>query len=1023
MMKGKEYICILILLFGLAFSLSAQNISISGKVKDAEGRPLQGVVISSQDGATLGTTDLNGSFVVMKKEADNFVIFSLLGYHSVKASARQKMDVSLSTDIHHVDEAIDLGYSKMSKGIFSGSASTVQTEQLMKAPVTVLSAQFAGNFAGLISHETYSEVARENHDYHIRGLSDMHYNSPLIVIDGLPCYPGTEAYSLSYISSNEIASISVLKDAASQAIYGTEGTNGVIVITTKRGVAGKMKISFDFNESFHEMTTKPAFIGSAEYAGLRNEAAYNDGMGKNYYFSATDIDNYRKGADPYLYPNTDWRSMMLKKLVQTQRLGINLSGGNDKVTFYSNFNMMHSDGPYKTESNDKYGPNNQFYWFNLRTNIDVKVTDYLKAYMNVTGNVKKEHTPGAGFLNSIYPHLFTMPSTVYGPLTPSVDNAPYPGGEVLVTQNENDSPYGMVNRTGYANYTVTNVYANFGLNLNMDFLTKGLSLIGDVAYMSNTTNSLLTTKNYRRYQRDATSSDLNFVRKGTDDNTTLAYSKSNNEFYDLSYRGRINYNRNFSSHYINAMGYVLYQRFEANSALPYMHIMSGIDASYDYAHRYALRLVMGYAGSEQYARQSRWTVTPAVSGAWVISNEPFMQSIKPVSLAKIRVAYGTTADDRNGLGRYSYEDNVTLNGGGPIGALQYWVSENSIGNFNLKAEKSKKLNVGFDLGFFNLIDFSVDVFKEKVNNAVIASTNLVPSYQGIPLGSYPKSNAGSFENKGYELNLSIGKTFRNGFEFKLGGFMAYNKNKVINDGEISRGDGYVYPYQDQGFSYGQVFGYLVDRSNGNGFYNFKSEIDNGPKYSFGTPRVGDLKYQDLNHDGVIDEKDKAPITYGSLPNYTYGINGMFRYKAFDLSFLIDGVARWNSVYSGLGIYETSYDGVYGSLHRNAWTEERWNNGMNISYPALSTKTSTNHQTSNFFVYNRAFFRLKNLEFGYTLPVALVKRIGFEKVRFVLSGHNLLTFDHMKSDDFGPEASGYESVPVYRTYNIGVRASF
>jgi hypothetical protein len=485
----------------------------------------------------------------------------------------------------------------------------------------------------------------------------------------------------------------------------------------------------------------------------------------------------------------------------------------------------------------------------------------------------------------------------------------------------------------------------------------------------------------------------------------------------------MNYVFNLNDHHLDATAYSFYQQYENTAYLPYTHITSGVDISYNYAHRYALRLDYGYSGSEQYSRQSRWTSTPAASAAWIISNEPLMKSVPAISLAKIRVAYGMTANDQNGLGRYTYEDNVTLSSGGSIGSLQYTINENSIGNPNLRAEKTKKTNLGLDFGLFNLVSLSVDVFKEKLNNAVISSTSLVPSYQGVALSSYPSTNAGSYENKGYEVELSVGKSFKDGFEFNLGGYVAYNKDKVINDGEISKGSDYAYPYHDRGFSYGQVFGYVVDRKNGNGFYNFKSEINNGPTYSFGTPRVGDLKYKDLNNDGVIDAKDQAPITYGALPNYTFGINGLVKYKSFDLSFLFQGVARWNSVYSGLGVWENNYDGSFGSLHKNAWTEDRWNNDEKITSPALSTQTSTNQQVSEYYVYNRSYVRLKNLEFGYTLPLNVTKHFGIEKLRFVLNGQNLLTWDHMKSKDFGPEADSYQSVPVYRVYNIGVRATF
>ncbi|MCH3971082.1 MAG: SusC/RagA family TonB-linked outer membrane protein [Prevotella sp.] len=1017
----KKNICVLIFLLGMAFPSWAQYVSIKGKVVDPNGDPLMGVVISAEGGAKTCITDASGAFTLFTK--DGSIAFSLLGFKTDTEKTQNQMLVTLRPDISKRDEDIELGYSSMKKEVFSGAASTVYSEQLAKAPVPNLAQTFSGNFPGLTAHETYSEAGRTDYELHIRGLSDMHRNGPLWVIDGVPVLPGTWEQNASYISPEEIKSVTILKDAASEALYGTEGSDGVIVITTKQGVPGKMRVNCNMNESLFQLTTKPAFINSAEYATLRNEAAYNDGLGKNYYYSDEDIQKFRSGADPYLYPNTNWRSMLMRNLVQMQRIGVNVSGGNDRVTYFSNVNTMHCDGPYKTESNDKYNPNNKWWWFNFRTNLNAKVTDFLSAYLNLAGNIKKEHTPGGGFLGDIYPHLFSMPSTVYGPVTPDIKGSDYPSNEVIVTQKENDSPFGLINRTGYNNHTVTNIYADFGLKAYLDFILKGLSATGDVSYLSNTANHLSTTKDYRRYYRDPSASGLEFIRKGTNDDTYLSYGHSSSEYYDLFYRGKLNYLLDLGLHHLDAMAYSYYLRYENDAVLPYKDITSGLDVAYDYARRYALRLDWAYSGSDQYLPKHRWTSTPAASAAWIISNESFMKNVAPVSFAKIRVSYGWTANQNNGLRRYAYEDNVSVNGGGPIGSLQYTINENYIGNPNIEAERTKKFDFGFDLGLFNWINLSADVFKEKLNNAVISASTQIPSYQGVDLGMYPSINSGSFENKGYEVELSVGRSFDNGFEFNLGTYVAYNKNKVLNDGEVYKGSDYAYPYHDQGFSYGQVFGYIVDKSNGNGFYNFQGEIDNGPKYSFGTPRVGDLKYKDLNHDGVIDQKDLAPITYGAIPNYTYGINGYLKYKAFDLSFLFDGVGRWNALYTGMGIWENSYDGVFGSLHKNAWTEERWNNGDKITSPALSTKTSTNFQYSNYYVYNRAYFRLKTLEVGYTLPMKLTRHVGIEKLRVILSGQNLLTWDHMKSKDFGPEADSYQSVPVSRIYNIGIRVDF
>jgi TonB-linked SusC/RagA family outer membrane protein len=571
----------------------------------------------------------------------------------------------------------------------------------------------------------------------------------------------------------------------------------------------------------------------------------------------------------------------------------------------------------------------------------------------------------------------------------------------------------MINRTGYTNYTVNNIYAKFGLKLDLGFLTKGLTAGGDIAYRSYSNSGLFTSKDYRRYQRDISATELSFIRKGTSDNSSLSYSKSTDEFYDLYYKGNINYHFDYFEHHIDATAFGWYQHYEFSRAeMPYDHALFGVDVAYNYAHKYMLRLDYATSGSEEFARNNRWVKTPALSAAWVISKEKFMKALPFISNAKVRVAYGKTANDRLGLPRYPYEDVITYNGA---------TNENRYGNPNIHAETVKKANIGIDLGFFNMIDFSFDIFNEKCDNVVCTNTIDIPAFQGIPLGSYPFTNSGKIKNHGFESSLSVGKQYKD-FEFKVGGNLAYAKDKIISVGEISLGDDYVYPHRIEGLSYGRTFGYEVDYSNGNGMYNFQSELDKVPTYSFGKPRLGDLKYKDLNKDGTIDQKDMVPITRGAIPQITYGISGYAKYKDFDISLLFDGIGKFDRFYSGAGVWETDYDGIFGSLHRNSWTQDRWNNSEKITYPALSTKTSVNHQPSDFFVYNCSYIRLKSLEIGYTLPTSIPKSIGLQSVRFVLNGQNLIIWDHMKSDDFGPEGS-YMGIPVYRTYNIGLKVSF
>jgi len=305
----------------------------------------------------------------------------------------------------------------------------------------------------------------------------------------------------------------------------------------------------------------------------------------------------------------------------------------------------------------------------------------------------------------------------------------------------------------------------------------------------------------------------------------------------------------------------------------------------------------------------------------------------------------------------------------------------------------------------------------------VSAYSTIPLYQGVPLNNYPKTNTGTFENKGYDISVNYAKSINKDWSVSLGGMFSYAKNTIISWNEAVKTEDYAYRKREEGFSYGQSFGYLVDYSNGNGFFNSESEIENSNlEYDFGNIRVGDLKYQDLNNDGSIDERDMAPIGNGSIPRITYAISGGLNYKSFGLSLLFQGIGDYSTIYDGTGVYETSYDGVFGALHANAWTEESYQNGEKITSPALSLSKSVSHEANDYYNYNRSYLRLKNAELTYTLPERLTKVISASSAKIILSGQNLITWDKMKSDDFGPEGS-YSSFPVYRVYNIGVSVTF
>jgi TonB-linked SusC/RagA family outer membrane protein len=936
-----------------------------------------------------------------------------------------------NTELYHPEDVVHFGYSSQSKGAVTGSVATVSGRELERSPVANLSQSLSGRLIGLFTNETYSEPSRVNTTLRVRGASTIYANQPLVVIDGFP-YAYNSNQLFEYISAYEVESISVLKDASAQAIYGIQGANGVVVITTKRGRSEKLKVDVRLDQTYEKPTTQLPFLSSGEYVQLRNEAGHNDGLGRNAYFSAIDVQGFVSGENREQYPNNDWWKLNMRTLSHMQRVGVDLTGGNERAVFYTNFNVMHQDGMWKTYQ-EKYNPNNDFLWANFRSNVDVQLHKALLISMNLSGNVKREKTPNGGFANDLYFRMYTIPSYVYGPTTPHTvdpETGAESGDQVVVTGTESSTTYARINRMGYANHTTTNIYAQFAAKLDLGFLTQGLNLSGYGGYQTNSVNSQYTSQAFESWVRTSDFSKLEFTKYGTGENTSLAYSKDSRFYYNLNFKGILDYRRKFDVHDVSAMAYAFYQDLSKSDTrspalLPYRRISSGMEAAYDYDNRYLLKLDLGYSGSEQYARENRFTATPAVSAGWVLSNESFMESAAGyLTYLKLRVSWGKVANDLSDLGRYIYLDNITLGGGGPLsGYLGNFVSEGQAANPNLDPEISVKENYGIDVTLFNSLSLTAEVFREKMTNMVSTSTAVMPTYQGIPLDNFPRTNTGVFENKGYELSVDFAKQINRDFFFSVGGWLAYAKNKVINNDESERAEDFAYRKRTEGFSVGQAFGYLVDDHNGNGFFNSGQELEEGGLvYEIGAPRVGDLKYYDLNNDGYINDKDRVPLGLGSIPLYYYAFHAKAAYRNFDLNILFQGIADYYAIDMQVGRTEYNYEGVYSEWHKQAWTAERYAAGEKITYPALATRVNSNHEANSFFLEDKSYLRLKNMELGYTFPTNITKLIRADKIRLALSGQNLFTWHKLKTGEYGPEG-GYLSIPVYKLYNIGISVKF
>ncbi len=996
---------------------AANPLKIRGTVLDSDGIPVAGAMVKSSN---------NGNEAVTVTDGSKSLNYNFIGYKTRTISVSKAAEngiVSMGEPSGSLDEIIDLGYYKVTRRELTGAVSVVGGTELAKSPESNLGKTFAGRLPGLTVMEENGEpglVAQSSSNNGltmiIRGLTTANGNKPLIIIDGQ--ISPNENYM--YITPEEIETVTVLKDASAMAIYGMQGGNGAIVIRTKSGRIGANKVSVYFDEALQQSSKTPYSISAAEYATLRNQAGYNDGLGKFSQFSQEQIDGYSATNHAY-NPYND----LFNKTMWMTRAGMSLTGGTERLQYYANVNYMHESSPFKAEENKdwEYNPAPGIDRFNFRSNIDVKINSWLSAMMRISGSINRVKTAGSTNA-SVYSALFKLPPTMYGSLSTVVNdeegNIVHKGNEVLTVDGVTDPVYGMLNRSGFIEQLKADVLSMGGLNADLSMVTEGLSASAVVAYQLSSNNNQSTLQKYQRWIAVQNGDEVNFQRLGSDENTPLSYAKTRQMYYNLNLSAFANYKRTFGDHYVSSMAYIFYQDLQTESTsgaaiLPYKRESMGITATYGFKNRYFIRGDVAYSGSEQFHPDHRWYTTPSVSGTWIASDESFIQGIKPwVSLVKLRLSYGLNDNDQLGDGRMLYADNVDYQG-----------NEFTRGNPLLAPEKIYKTNYGIDLGFFdNDLSVSFDYFRQHCDNVLISSSTLVPSFQGVPLDYYPLVNEGRIKNHGFEVAALYHKAINRDWTVFVGGSFSYNKNEMVDMKEVIR-DGYAYPYAKAGQSIGQKWGYLIDYSNGNGMSNFSDEISGcGLDYSaLGTPRPGDFKYVDLNKDGKIDSKDRAPIGYGDIPRGYYSINGGFAYKNFEVSFLFQGTTKRSITLSGVGAFETENQGVFNDIHMNAWTEDRWNAGEKIDYPALSLSKSTSHNDNDYFIQDGSYLRLKNAEIAYTLPHKISKKAFAEKIRFALNGQNLFTIDHLRSKHIDAEIGKLSAFPTYRVINLGVKVTF
>lgn len=1041
---------LLLMVVGTGTALAQQSgKTITGKVLDENNQPMPGVTIIV-DGTTNGTmTGPDGTFTLGGVPSGATVIVSCIGYtDQVLPEGKTNYLVSLVPDSEMLEETVVVAFGQQKKLSVTGAISTVASADLRKTTSTRLDNALAGRVTGLTSMQSGGgQPGVDGATMYLRGAATTNGKSPLILVDGV------ERDNIRTIDMNEVESISVLKDASATALYGVQGANGVILIQTRKGQKGKAQLNISVDQSWTSFTKEPSRLHSWEYCELRNEALMNDSQAPE--FSEETIAKFRNpllGLDPSspdydnqvairkaVYCDNDYYRMYLKSNTPQTRANANISGGTDFVNYFVNVGYIHQGGNLNTESPDYLGYDPQCYMnrLSLRSNLDFHITKNLTASLNIASYAENVNMPAVGDLyrgdqSWMITDIIYQSQTIL-PISPGPVTDPRFGdvSDGVVGYNYLDrSAYEIINRRGFHTNKRKNLNTQFSVNWDLgELVTKGLSVNGMAAYDTYNIGVLEGRKKEQVYnvRVDYDSETLSYSSNG-DKIEPLTMTSSRLSNYQIYVQGSINYARTFGKHNVTAMA-TAYRRFwEGTSAnIPYNVLGTAARATYSFDDRYLVEGNLGYNGSEQFAPSKRFGLFPSGSIGWIASNESFLKGNKYLTWLKFRASYGLVGNDSMGGLRFLYQDdNQIQSGNGFVQGLGgKIVKEGLIGNKNITWELSKKMNLGVEIGLFKDFRINVDYFTEK-RDQILLRRRTVPSFQGVSSDYIPRVNMGKVDNHGVDVEVSYSHTFNRDFSISSRVNFGFNDNTVIELDEPMRSEEYAYQYHEEGFRLGQEFGYLIDwNSPGNGYFTSQDEIDNYYPYEFGgKPRVGDFVYKDVNGDGVIDQKDLSPIGYSTtVPGLNYGISLGLNFKGIDFNVLFSGLGRYSKYYSGQGVVEWTKQGTYFDWTRNGWTEERYKNGEKITYPAISTSQTVSHTENDFFIQNRSFLRLKNIELGYTLPERFLSKVGVKALRVYVSGQNLFVWDNLRITHIDPEQNNSYGYPITKNVTLGLNINF
>lgn len=998
-------------------TITQQTGTCKGLVKDAAGESIIGASVVVK-GTTNGTiTDFDGNFSLDGVKKGDVIVISYVGYQSQEVKWNgNSLNVILKEDSKTLSEVVVVGYGVQKKVNLSGSVAMVDSKELENRPIQNVSSGLQGLMPGVTVTGTNGAPGQDAGKIRVRGIGTLNEAGPYILVDGI------ETGTLSAVDPNDIESISVLKDAASAAIYGSKAANGVVLITTKRGKAGQTKVSYSGYVSFQNTTNTIERMGSYEYASLLNQALEADGRSKR--FDDTELQKFKDGNDP-LYPDTDWYDLAYKTGIQ-HRHNININGGSENVKYMASLGYLNQTGVLPNAGREQ---------FNARTNLDMKINKRLSARMNLSFIKNDYSEPSSAYYGGNSDQIVRQLNLIAPWIVARYDDGTW--GTI-----SDGSPIAWLD----SGMKVNRDNNNFSGMAAVDYeIIDGLKLTLQGAYVSNLQNYSYFQK-YIKYNENK-ESDPNQL-----DERYYKWDRTN-------YDALLNYDKSFGQHNIKGLlgwhtekyNYKFQKAVRKKFPNNELTDMNAGDAStqsnegktaelamiswfarinYDFAGKYLLEANIRSDASSRFAEGHRWGYFPSFSGAWRISEEAFMESAREswLSSLKIRGSWGqlgnqdalsgSDSDYYPALNTYNLDSKYPFGG-----ALNSGYYQRKYRLETISWEKASTWGIGVDFTLFNKLNGSIDYYNRKTTGIIMDVT--VP--KEFALDAY-KDNVGSMRNSGIEINLSY-NTKIGQVDFGIAGNFSYNKNEIL---DLGGGDPAKYLDANGGYNQRNKVGeamnsYYIYKADG--FFNSQEEAD-AYTAKYGNPfgkefKAGDLRYVDVNGDGKLTADDRA-YCGSSDPKITYGFNVNAGWKGFDLSLMFNGAADVKRLFDAYEVYGNfSGDAAHPStIWRDAWTPENKNAKMPRIFFDTNSPSSNRSVQSDFWMQNTSYLRLKNLQLGYTIPKNWLNSIGVENIRIYYSVENLLTFDKMKIN-IDPEATSQRlsSYPLLRTHAFGINVSF